>query len=210
MINFRKIYLDATDLFEKEEYSSALILVRKLLYHFPNDMEYQDFELDILHQMQNYKAVIDKLNVMIENNPNNFEYFLKRGFAKYFNYELESGLIDFNTAIELNNYCWVAFLFKGYSEFYMENIDDAIGSFTLVIRHGEDEEECMEAYKMRAFCYCKKDMLEKAILDFTTYLKSVPDDPNAFYNRGIAYEKSGKIEQANNDFAIASNLRSES
>lgn len=52
-------------------------------------------------------------------------------------------------------------------------------------------------------------MHEKAIKDFTTFLESNQTDPHIcdiYYNRGIAYGKSGNIEQANKDLAKAEEL----
>ena len=44
---------------------------------------------------------------------------------------------------------------------------------------------------------------DKALADYEVALKAKPDLGSAYYNRGIVYEKLGKVEQAKADIALA-------
>jgi len=47
---------------------------------------------------------------------------------------------------------------------------------------------------------------DKAIADFNEAIRLDPKDPQAYQNRGIAYEKKGEKAKAEEDFAQAKKL----
>lgn len=203
-------YSEAWELLNNKRYLLALELARELLKTAPDNIDYQHLEMCILFEMDDFEPVIKYYDEKIEADPNDDVAYFKRGLAKYWTPNFEAAIEDFNKAIELNNYYWEAFLWKGFAKFYLESIDDAIDSLTVAIRYAKDKEDCAEAYRMRAHCYCKKEMNENAIKDFTTYLECNNIDPDVYdiyYNRGIAYERIGNVEQANKDLAKASAIR---
>jgi tetratricopeptide (TPR) repeat protein len=76
--------------------------------------------------------------------------------------------------------------------------------FDSYIQNNEKPES--DSYRLRGLSHFNLGNYNKAVIDFTQYLKKDKYSHTIFYTRGIAYEKLGKTKNAQNDFAKACSL----
>ena len=90
------------------------------------------------------------------------------------------------------------------------NLPKAIQEYTHAInyakKNGEDFDLVYAYYQNRASCYLKSNQMAKAIADFTYAIKLNPEDGASYTNRGIAYFKTGKRNEACRDWKKGSDL----
>ena len=83
--------------------------------------------------------------------------------------------------------------------------DTAISGCSRDIASGEEKTpaDLAVAYYDRAMAYDDKDLVQKAIADYTKAIELNPNDSNYYDNRGAAYFSSGRVDDAIADFRAA-------
>ena len=148
----------------------------------------------------------------IKLDPNNALAYANRGGAYAYMPTPDYGraLSDYNEAIKLDPNNALIYANRGDAYAYMPtpDYDRAISDYTRAIELDPDD---LLAYKGRATAYMRKSKpdYQQAISDFTEALKIEPHNTAIYEVRAEAYEKSGEVDSARDDRAMAK-LNSES
>ncbi len=149
----------------------------------------------------NLDESIIEYNKALQLNPFNPTAYNNRGNAYYENSEYDQAISDFTKAIELKYYYWEAY--SGRGEVYADkgDFDKAISDFTKAIElnFNYDLIKAWDYYR-RGKVYADEGILDKAISDFTRAIELDFSYAEAYYARGLAYEKWGMNENAIADF----------
>ena len=101
---------------------------------------------------------------------------------------------------------------RGVCKFYTGDYEGSFNDLQHAIRIGVEllNEEVVKLYFLIAKEYMKNNLYSRAIELYNEAVKLTPDDPDIYYNRGVAFSYSGDAESACNDWKMAKNLGLES
>ncbi|MDX2141644.1 MAG: tetratricopeptide repeat protein [Chloroflexota bacterium] len=166
----------------------------------------------------NYAAAIDDYTRLIEINPQDSGAYNNRGdvYSRQGNHE--NAIADFTRAIELSPENAFAYNNRGNSLLALGHYDQAIQDYTRAIgldsRYARPYFGRGDAYyalneKNLAFAdYRSATQLDAgfAIMYFSQFINSSPDNPIAFYIRGLAYAVTQNYDLSITDFSTAIEL----
>ena len=130
-------------------------------------------------------------------------FYADRGYAKSATKDVEGGMSDFKTAINLDPNCYLAFMLRGGVKVNLEDYRGAIGDLNQAIRINPKDGI---TYAARGDCKFNLNNFKEAILDCNKSIDLEPEYSRAFYIRGLCYNKLGNIELACSDLSKAGEL----
>ena len=156
--------------------------------------------------LEDYGGAIEDYTKAIELNPDNAEYYYKRGMSKYFSDDKKGSIVDFNKAIELNPDNAAEYYYKrGMSKYFSDDDKVSIVDFNSAIELNPDN---AEYYNIRGRA---KNYLEDyggAIEDLNKAIELNPDNAEYYDRRGRAKnfldDYGGAIDDFNSAIAIDS------
>ena len=102
---------------------------------------------------------------------------------------------------ELSAQAWFE---KGYTQYEMGYLTEAMRSYSKAIRHKPD---FAEAYNNRGSARFDQGDLEGAISDYDQAIRLKPNDADTYVNRGLVRKKIGDLEGAIGDYDLAIRLK---
>ena len=152
----------------------------------------------------------------IRQEPDNAEYYFKRGYAYQCKGEFDIAIADYTDAIRLDPKMALYYSARGY--LYGNNgkkdYDKAIADYSEAIRL---DPNYSDAYNNRGVVYAMKGDNDRAIADYNEAIRLNPNLAGAYYNRGVEYYYKKDSDRAiadwnqairlNPDFAEAYNNR---
>ncbi|MEZ5083831.1 MAG: TonB family protein [Bacteroidales bacterium] len=101
---------------------------------------------------------------------------------------------------------------RGVCKFYTGDYEDSFNDLQHAISIGVEllNEEVVKLYFLIAKEYMNRSLYSRAIELYSEAVKLTPDDPDIYYNRGVAFSHSGDNESACNDWRMAKYLGLES
>lgn len=120
-------------------------------------------------------------------------------------------LKEFDAAIASDPKAKYAFLGKATAYEQMGEYEQSISNYTLALELSTAEPEAFGTspgkihdadsiiYCYRGDAYLKAGQVQKALEDYDTAIRLVPEFPRAYHQRAQAYTNLGNIEQAKND-----------
>jgi tetratricopeptide (TPR) repeat protein len=155
----------------------------------------------------NYETAIASFDKAIEIDPKNALAYYEKGIANGMKGEHDKAIVSFDKAIEIDPKNALAYYEKGIANGMKGEHDKAITDFDTAI---EIDPKNALAYAGRGTSYFYKSYSLKAIFEkYGNYLKAIGDfnqaimiDPGygAYYNRGAAFEKLGRKNDAISDY----------
>jgi len=106
--------------------------------------------------------------------------------------EYELAVADFTKAIELDQDFARAYQYRGLAYYYKSEPGKAVADYTASIRIEPDD----GTYVMRGFAYAFQREFDKAIADYNTAIRLNPASGVAYYNRALANDALGNVDQA--------------
>jgi tetratricopeptide (TPR) repeat protein len=143
---------------------------------------------------------IQKLNIKLQQNPNDAIAFYNRGQLYARNGDFSRAVIDFDQAIRLdpnnaaafNNRCWA----RGASG----DLDLALKDCNEALRLRPDFADALDS---RGLVYLKLNLNGNAVADYDASLRLRPNQASSLFGRGIGKVRIGKNAEGNSDIAAA-------
>jgi hypothetical protein len=143
---------------------------------------------------------IQKLNIKLQQNPNDAIAFYNRGQLFARNGDFSRAVIDFDQAIRLdpnnaaafNNRCWA----RGASG----DLDLALKDCNEALRLRPDFADALDS---RGLVYLKLNLNGNAVADYDASLRLRPNQASSLFGRGIGKVRIGKNAEGNSDIAAA-------
>lgn len=152
---------------------------------------------------KDYDCRIAEITDLINQNPNNPEHYLERGYAYLNKKDLFTAFGDFNKAIELNPKYADAYAGRGEVYFRQNVRKNALEDADKAIRLNADS---VGAYSLRGRIYLSNANYPKALDNFTSAIIRGARTPEYYYSRGYVLYFMKKYEQAITDFSRAGNI----
>lgn len=207
------------------------------LSYAQNAQDYKKRGDDFLEKGQFSDAVLN-YDKAISINPNEIGLYLSRAIANAKLKQFEKAILDLSYIID-KGYADLPFLGLGPDIYYSRgslyldtgNYDKAISDYSKAIEVASQlinnvrqqkqqalsidftpslRNTLINSYNVRAFIYYKTGKYENAVQDYTKLIDLTSENPNRdpiiYRYRGMAYEKLGKKNEAQNDFKLFEKL----
>lgn len=178
------------DIHAKADYDVAILLGEDIA---------RAFRARILYQQGELQKTIDDMNVLIELNPMNPEFWFQRGSTLLNLKNWDRGIADLTKAIELNPTA-EAFRNRGIALSLKNEFTRALADFVEAIKLAPNDPLI---YQHRARIYVQLQRHKEAVADLTKYLELVSDDLPARVQLGMSRYFSGDFINALKDLDIA-------
>jgi len=152
---------------------------------------------------QEFKKGISDFQKSIKLNPENVASYMNLGMA-YKNTGNYDGARDILTeAIAINDTLSQAYYLRGYLEFQVNSLENAIRDYT---KYLELKPNNVKALLDRGFIFTKQTQYNRAFNDFNKAIELNPDNPRSYYLRAVAFQETGNKDKACKDFKKVSEL----
>ncbi|MDJ0553425.1 MAG: tetratricopeptide repeat protein [Microcoleaceae cyanobacterium MO_207.B10] len=143
------------------------------------------------------QAAISAYNQAIKLNPDQAEYYYKRGNAYYNSEDYQNAIADYTKALTLDPSHINAHFNRGVSRYDNQDYAGALDDFTQVLRLKPQD---AEAYYKRGLVYYDSQDYPAAIEDYTQVIRLQPNDINAYHSRGLARAANNDLQGAITDY----------
>lgn len=148
---------------------------------------------DLLSALPTPIAVVFDPNPYIENS-------LKEGHQYFGERKYKEAQISYSHVIETFPHYGVPYAFRGYTYFYLGDLNKALADFNSAIEKGYETEVSLFG---RAQTYLWLGKYENALSDYNHVLKINPKSIDAYFGRGRVYLEFGKFDDAIQDETLA-------
>ena len=121
----------------------------------------------------------------------------------------EKAITKFSQSIKTKgSYYKKSFANRGVCKFYTKDYEGSFNDLQHAISLGVEliNEEVVKLYFLIAKEYMKNNLYSRAMELYNEAVKLTPDDPEIYYNRGVAFSYSGDVESACNDWKKSAKL----
>lgn len=194
--------------FEQKEYKKSVVLLNKLIKQYPDfDSAYVERGIakSYLYPNQNELAILD-YSKAIDINFNNLVAFFNRAIAYAEIEDYKVAIKDYSHIIKLGqseHYCNALFeralLFD-----YMEQPDNAISDMKSILVI--DSTDCEVISGIGVLYYARKKDMEKGLEYLNKAINTCPERADAYFKRGVFYDKFEEYEKALSDYNTAISL----
>ena len=130
----------------------------------------------------------------------NPDAYFNRGIAHRAKGDLDGALADYTEAIRLKPDYALAYNNRGAARNDKKDLDGALADYTEVIRLKTDFACAYCAYNSRGIAREAKGDLDGALADYTEAIRLKPNDPDAYYNRAVLWQRKQGDRAAIADF----------
>ena len=152
---------------------------------------------------------IKDCNKAIELKPDYAEAYYNRGTAYGKKNEHDRAIQDFNRAIELKSDDAEVYNNRANAYYNKGEFDLAIENYNIAIKLKPDYTEALDnrrvAYRAKRMVYYERNKSRFGI-DYGEAVRQNPDDPNAYYNRGVAFLHLKLWDKARSDLITAKDM----
>ena len=195
---------------ENEQHKDAIADFDKAININPNNAESYHWRGIAKFQLSQHEDAIADFDKAININPNNAESYHWRGVSRYVFGQYQDGyedaIADFNTAIRLNPNDAKSYYWRGLANNDRGRYDTALDDFSDAISLNPEH---VEAYFNRGKAKGNLSQYEDAIADFNTAIRLEKNNEalaTYYYNRSLAKDLLGLIEEEKDDLRIALEL----
>ena len=175
----------------------ALDALNKAILVNPDNADLLYARASLLRGMERDDVAMRDLNRIIKIFPRHYAAYVQRGELYQRRGENERALVDFNHAISLGGGDnGLVYKLKGAALASLKRLPEAEAALSKALEVNKNYDAI---YYDRAKLYCSDGKYDKAVADYTYYLRLKPNDPRALSGRALAYEKLGKTELARKD-----------
>lgn len=131
-----------------------------------------------------FRQAIEALNILLRNQPTDYEGFFLRGVSKYNLDDLAGAYSDFTAAIDINENYTSAYQYRAITNSRMGLYAAALDDFAraLAIRP-----TMAGLYYSRGVTFFLNQQFEQSIKDFDQFVRLEPREPSGYINRGTSY-----------------------
>lgn len=174
-------------------------------YKYRKDALEQQYSYSGYKYLENgqYDKAIEEYTKAISINPNNYEYYYKRGIAYSNEGKHENAIEDFTKAINTDkriDLLGSPYYYRGNAYNKIGQYDKAIKDFTEAISWKHDN---YGAYLNRGNAYVDKGEFGKAMKDYDMAIRWKPDYEKAYLGRGLVWSKMSEFDRAITDYSEA-------
>jgi len=149
---------------------------------------------------QDLGGAIEYLNEAIQNDPNNPQWYLNRGFVKHVLRDYEGAMIDYNTALEINPNFAFAYNNRGALKVSMNDTQGAFQDYEIALSKNPNYSD---VYYNRGNLRYMLDDLKGALEDYDKAIELNPKDSEAYNNRGVVKKRLNFNVGALSDYSQA-------
>lgn len=147
-----------------------------------------------------YSDAVNDCKSMISIDPNQWEAYNNIGFVYVQQQKYTDAITNYDRAILINpNLNWEAFYSRGFAKFKLNLYKDAVEDISIAIRRNPNS---IDSYRVRGISYNHLMKYDLAIKDLTQVLEANNTDPEALYERSLAYASSHRMNRALADLEI--------
>ncbi len=118
--------------------------------------------------------------------PKTAEFYFDRGIDYFVREEMNQAIYNFSKAIKLDRKFAKAYLYRGYLYYKKNNLNQAFFDYNETIQINPNY---IQAYSYRGNIYMIRNDFEKASADYSVAIKLDPENPEHYYNQGLADEQ---------------------
>ncbi len=152
--------------------------------------------LALLERDENILLPLERINEVINRNPEVPFAYSTRAYYKFRNNEYKSAIKDYNRAIELDPDNPDYYIFRGMSYEKIHDMNSALRDYNIARKL--DPGDYRVWYQLGNICYKKEDF-KKSIGHYTKAIKLKPDHDISYYNRGLSYFNLDQMSKACDD-----------
>jgi tetratricopeptide (TPR) repeat protein len=179
----------------------ALTLIGLLIEGAKALQERRFFVADTYRNLAECERALNYYSKLLEQNPDDWEIYLKRGNAFIFLRDYQQAIRDYTRALTLHPRDENIFVRRGRSYYTLRKYDEAIWDCTRALNANP---HYIPAYSTRGLAYLESGAYELAIRDYTRAIEMDPENTQHYLNREFAYYKRRNDEQALNDYGKTS------
>lgn len=191
-----------------DDKSDFLEDINTYLTHHQKDIYALSLRADFYAEDEDYEKAILDYSFCLKNEPENSSFYLKRGNVYAINSQDALSVKDYENYTRLNpdkNNDQI-FYKRAILNMKSQNFQKAINDFTLISKSFVKA----EMFDYKGDCFYNLKEYDKAIANYTFYLKTNPNDNEVIDKRGDSYLKIDNLNKANNDFKKSATLKWES
>ncbi|MBL7893563.1 MAG: tetratricopeptide repeat protein [Bacteroidia bacterium] len=173
-----------------------------------------------------YDRALNDFNIALQMNPGSVKAYTNRANIYGLKNQFDLALSDYSKALQLDSTDTKTFFNRGITYSLMKQFDKAIADYTKVLQKQPDLNSAKQNrayayiengnyekgirdlselialnpvadyYFYRGLAYNRTGENEKALADYTTYIQSNPNNPNAYFNRSVINKAMGKYRDA--------------
>ncbi|TFV95542.1 tetratricopeptide repeat protein [Algoriphagus kandeliae] len=149
------------------------------------------------------RAQLENLTQAISQDPENPQAWKLRGFYKFSQEDWQGALDDFSAAIEIHPEDSENWFYRAKTHAKLKNWEQAERDFSEVLFILENDYETLLGRGQSRYYQNK---VEAALADFIQLIALDPEDPSAYYHRGITLHRLERSVEACNDIQKAQEL----
>lgn len=193
-IEYRSNFLDGKLfylLFEKPTNEEEIKKTIRSAEYFEEGIQYK--------KQRQFKKAIAQFSKSLELCPRITNAYYEKGIAYCYLAQHKKAVEEFTKAIQIDKSFIKAYLkraetkvkypFATSMDKIKKGFKEAVEDYTRIL---EIDPRYINAYKGRSTAYWFLKKYDLALKDINTYIKNVPDDAQAYYDRGLTYAKMGK------------------
>lgn len=151
-----------------------------------------------------YARALEDFRQAIETNPQDAEAFNSRGTTYIALERYDLAVRDFDQAVRLNPASPIALGNRCFTKAVMGDLEQALRDCNDAL---QIKPKYAGAYVPRALAYMKLKRYDAAIADYTSHLRTHPDDPYALFGRGMARYMKGDVRGGDGDVLAAASIK---
>jgi tetratricopeptide (TPR) repeat protein len=195
-----------TQSMQQGQYQAAIKSFDEALRLNPNDDKTYINRGYARHRVGDLNGAIADYNQAIELNGNSAEAFNNRSHVRFDQGQFDNSVKDASRALELNANLPEANVNLGNAFFAQGDLDRAAQQFQSVLQSAASSQTKSRAHNNRGNIFLARNQVTEAGGAYDQAIQLDPQYADAFFNRGLANERSRNFPAAANDFKDAARL----
>lgn len=202
----QQFVLSGTQSMQQGQYQAAIKAFDEALRLNPNDAKTHINRGYARHRVGDLNGAIADYNEAIEINGNSAEAFNNRSHVRFDQSRFDDAVKDASRALELNPNLPEANVNLGNAFFAQGDLDRAAQQFQAVLQSAASSQTKSRAHNNRGNIFLARNQVTEAGGAYDQAIQLDPQYADAFFNRGLANERSRNFPAAANDFKEAARL----
>ncbi|GGB03678.1 tetratricopeptide repeat protein [Puia dinghuensis] len=205
-------YEQAAQRFVSHGTDSAIGYIDEAIAIEPASSLYRFARGNYYYSLADYKEAIGSYDRAIEYNPSNIPALYKRGMAHFGIADNKEAIVNFEAVLKLDPHHMFAAKGEGDAYQALKDYTNAAMAYEKALRiagsskQGADAAVLADIYNSLGHCYFERGEYEKAVTNGRKAIGYNRNFGEAWFNRGYAYHKQGKLSEAIDDLKKATAL----
>ncbi len=181
---------------QQKQYEEAKVALKKSWNLLPKNWDAAAALGDVFTVENKYDSATTWFDLILVNEKENSQYFLRRGKAHYYASNLSRALLDFDEAIRIEKRLGEAHFFKGLANKKLRKYEEAIKNIETAEDYAYDSYLCNLE---KGIIHFELGNMPKAIKSLNDAIRLNPTCSECFFIRHQAHENINKIPEAASD-----------